>query len=92
MSRARMGLTLSEHLEVGAKLKRARALLLDAAATCRCYERQSRQLMDAANALMAQRGWLEARLIDAVGENGSVEGLHCRNVYFGPEEMEREDA
>jgi hypothetical protein len=38
-----MGLTLSEHREVGAMLKRARRLLLDAAAITRNYDRLSRQ-------------------------------------------------
>jgi hypothetical protein len=71
-------------------LKRARQLLLDAAAITRCYERQSRQLMDAANSLMAQRGWLEQRLIEQVGADGSVEGTNVRDVYFGP--MEDVDA
>jgi hypothetical protein len=64
-------------------LKRARQLLLDAAAETRCYERQSRQLEDAANALTAQRGWLEARLIEAVGRDGVVDGIPARDVYFG---------
>jgi hypothetical protein len=90
MSRARMGLTLAEHREVGAMLKRARRLLLDAAHMTWCYERLSRQLGDAANGLMAQRGELERKLIDAVGENGSVEGVPCREVYFGPEQVKEE--
>jgi hypothetical protein len=71
-------------------LKRARALLLDAAAETRCYERLSRQLIDAANGLTAQRGWLEARLIEAVGADAMVEGTHVRDVYFG--QMEDVDA
>ena len=91
MSRARMGLTLAEHREVGAMLKRARALLLDAAAITRCHDRLSRQLSDAANGLMAQRGELERKLIDAVGADAMVEGVHVREVYFGPEKV-REDA
>jgi hypothetical protein len=78
-----MGLTLSEHREVGAMLKRARRLLLDAAATCRCYDRLSRQLSDAANGLMAIRGELERKLIDAVGADAMVEGVHVRDIYFG---------
>jgi hypothetical protein len=78
-----MGLSLSEHLEVGRLLKRARRDLLDAAAIIRNYDRLSRQLSDAANGLMAIRGELERKLIDAVGENGSVEGVHVRDVYFG---------
>jgi hypothetical protein len=78
-----MGLTVDEHLDNGRKLKLAVRLLRDVAATCRCYERQSRQLEDAANALTAQRGWLEARLIEAVGPDAMVEGVPCREVYFG---------
>jgi len=83
MSRARLGLTVEEHIRVGAMLKRARGLLLDAAAITRNYDRLSRQLSDAANGLMAQRGELERKLIDAVGENGMGEGVHVRDVYFG---------
>ena len=70
MSRARICLTLAEHRQVGAMLKRARALLLDAAAITRCHDRLSRQLSDAANGLMAQRGELERKLIEAVGADG----------------------
>jgi hypothetical protein len=86
-----MGLTPAEHVEVGAKLKRARQLLLDASAITRNYERLSRQLSDAANGLMAIRGELERKLIEAVGENGMVEGIKVRDVYFG-EMKEVEDA
>jgi hypothetical protein len=85
-----MGLTLSEHLEVGAQLTRARQLLLDAAATCRCYDRLSRQLSDAANGLMAIRGELERKLIEQVGEHGVVEGVPVREVCFGPEQVKEE--
>jgi hypothetical protein len=80
-----MGLTPTEHREVGGMLKRARRLLLDAAAITRCYERLSRQLSDAGNGLMAIRGELERKLIDAVGDDGMVEGVPVREVYFGPE-------
>jgi hypothetical protein len=85
-----MGLTLEEHLEVGRLLKRARRDLLDAAAIIRNYDRLSRQLSDAANGLMAQRGELERKLIEAVGEDGMVEGTHVREVYFGPEQVKEE--
>ena len=78
-----MGLTLAEHREVGAKLKRARRDLLDAAHVTRNYERLSRQLSDAANGLMAQRGELERKLIEQVGEGGMVEGIPVREIYFG---------
>jgi hypothetical protein len=71
-------------------LKRAVRLLRDAGAMTRCYERLSTQLEDAANGLMAQRGELERKLIEAVGEDGSVEGVHVRDVYFGT--MEDVDA
>jgi len=90
MTRARMGLTVEEHLEIGTKLKRAVRLLRDVAATCRCYERLSRQLGDAANGLMAQRGELERKLIDAVGGDATIEGTHVRDVYFG-DAMETSD-
>jgi hypothetical protein len=83
-----MGLTPSEHREVGAMLKRARRLLLDAAQITRNYERLSRQLSDAANGLMAIRGELERKLIDAVGADAMVEGVPVREVYFGPEMKE----
>jgi hypothetical protein len=82
MSRNR-GLSPSEHLEVGSDLKRARALLLSAAGVCRCYGKLSRQLGDLADALCEPRSWLEARLIEAVGADAMVEGVHCRDVYFG---------
>ena len=85
MSRARMGLTLEEHREFGALLRRARQLLLDASAITRCYERLSQQLSEAANGLMAQRGWLERKLIEQVGADAMVEGKHVRDVYFGSE-------
>ena len=90
MSRARMGVTLAEHRQVGAMLKRARRDLLDAAAITRCHDRLSRQLSDAANGLMAQRGELERKLIDAVGEDAMVDGVPCREVYFGPEQVKEE--
>jgi hypothetical protein len=80
-----MGLTLSEHREVGSLLKRARRLLLDAAAITRCHDRLSRQLSDAANGLMVQRGELERKLIEAVGDDEWV-----REVYFG--ELASEEA
>jgi hypothetical protein len=83
-----MGLTLEEHVRVGSMLKRARRDLLDAAAIIRNYERLSRQLSDAANGLMAQRGELERKLIEAVGAEGMVEGIKVRDIYFG--EMKEE--
>jgi hypothetical protein len=90
MSRARMGLTLEEHIEAGRKLKRVVRLLHDVGAMTRCYERLSTQLNDAANGLMAQRGWLERKLIEQVGPDAMIEGVHCRDVYFGSE-MEEVD-
>ena len=93
MSRARMGLTLSEHREVGSKLKHARQLLLDAAAETRCYDRLSQNLSDIANRLTAPRAELERKLIEAVGIDAMVEGAHVRDVYFGEvSAMETEDA
>jgi hypothetical protein len=35
---------------------------------------------------MAQRGELERKLIEAVGDDAMVEGVHVRDIYFG--EME----
>jgi hypothetical protein len=78
-----MGLSLAEHRAFGAKLKRARALILDVAAGVRNYERLSQNLSDIANRLTAPRGELERKLIEQVGENGMVEGVHVRDVYFG---------
>jgi len=82
MSRARMGLTLEEHSEVGSLLRRVHRDLLQAAAITRCYERQSQQLLDIARSLMAQRGWLEQRLTEAVGADAAKE------IYFGREEAD----
>jgi hypothetical protein len=85
-----MGLSVEEHREVGAKLKHVVRLLRDVAQTCRCYDRLSCQLGDAANGLMAQRGELERKLIEVVGENGMVEGVPVREIYFGPEQVKEE--
>jgi hypothetical protein len=74
----------ADHVELGAMLKRARALLLDAAKMVRVYGRLSDHLFDAADALCAPRSFLEKRLIDEVGgEDVLVEGVHVRDVYFG---------
>ena len=86
-----MGLTLSEHREVGRMLKRAHRLFLDAAAIVRCYHRRSRQLDEIAAGLRSQRGSLAQKLREQVGEDGMVEGVPVREVYFG-ELKEREDA
>jgi len=77
------GLSPAEHVELGRDLKHARALLLDAAATCRCYGKLSHQLYDLADTLTVPRSWLERVLIEAVGADAMVEGVHCRDVYFG---------
>ena len=81
------GLTPAEHVEVGSLLKRARNDLLEAAMMCRPYGKLSQQLLDTADAL--PRGWLEARLVEQVGDDAMVEGVHVRDVYFG--EMEEVD-
>jgi hypothetical protein len=78
-----MGLTPEEHVEAGAKLKRAVRDISDVAAITRCYGRLSQQLEDVARGLSAQRGQLERALIEQVGANGMVEGVHVRDVYFG---------
>jgi hypothetical protein len=88
MTRKQQGLTPSEHVALGLTLKRADALLVEAAKTTRCYGRLSEHFYDAANALMSQRSWLERRLIDQVGEDAMVAGKHVRDVYFGMEELE----
>ena len=87
MSNKPRGLTPQEHLELGALLKEAHTDLLLAAKKTHCYGRLSSQLRDIAESFMSQREWLERRLIDAVGVDGVVDGVHCRDVYFG--EMEK---
>jgi hypothetical protein len=82
MSRSK-GLSPSEHVEVGALLKEARTNLLIAARLCRVYGRLSDQLVELADGSMSQRAWLERRLIDAVGADGVIDGVHVRDVYFG---------
>jgi hypothetical protein len=83
-------LTPAEHVELGSLLKRARHDLLEAGALCRGYGRLSAQLFDIADSLTSPRAWLEARLVEAVGEDATVEGVHVRDVYFGT--MEDVDA
>jgi hypothetical protein len=78
-----MGLTPAEHLELGRLMKRNILGLQDAAKLARCYGRLSDELYDCADMLMRQRNWLEKRLIEAVGANAMVEGVHVREVYFG---------
>jgi hypothetical protein len=82
------GLTAQEHRELGATLKEARRLLLEAAAQSRYYRNISRQLFEIADALMGPRAELERKLIEAVGEEGMVEGIGVREIYFG--EMKEE--
>jgi hypothetical protein len=82
------GLSPTEHLEVGRTLKRARQELLDAARLTRCYGKLSERLLDAADAL--PRAWLEERLVELVGADGVIDGVHVRYIYFGPE-MEEGD-
>jgi hypothetical protein len=84
------GLTPSEHVECGALLKEARNNILLAARLCRVYGRLSDQLVELADGSMSQRAWLEKRLIDAVGEDGVVDGVHVRDCYFGAQ-MEEVD-
>ena len=66
-------------------LKRANALLLDAAKMVRVYGRLADHLYDCADALVKPRAFLEKRLIDEVGANAMVEGIHVRDCYFGSE-------
>jgi hypothetical protein len=79
----RKTLTPIEHVELGATLKRARQLLLEAAGMTRRYGRLSTQLYDVADSLTSPRAWLEQRLIADFGADAMVEGIHCRDVYFG---------
>jgi hypothetical protein len=72
------GLTAQEHRELGAALKEARRLLLEAAAMSRVYRAVSRELFDLADALRSPRAELERRLIGEVGDDEWV-----REIYFG---------
>ena len=83
-------LTPQEHREVGALLKEAHTNLLIAAKLTRGYGRLSAELAEIADSFMAQRAWLERRLIEQVGADATVEGTHVRDVYFGS--MEDVDA
>jgi hypothetical protein len=85
------GLTPAEHVELGTLLKRARRLLHEAGAMCRPYGQLAQDLFDLADrSLMSPRAFLEKRLIEAVGDDGVVEGVHVRDVYFG--ELKEEEA
>ena len=86
------GLSPTQHIELGRTLKRARELLLEAGMATRCYGKLSRGLFDAADGLTEPRAWLEKVLIDAVGEDAQVDGVHVRDCYFGSEMEEVEDA
>jgi hypothetical protein len=89
--RRKTGLSPEEHIELGLTLKRARALLLEAGRMTRCYGRLSDEFYQIADSFMMQRAWLEKRLIEQVGDR-LVEGVPARDVYFGMEIVEREDA
>jgi hypothetical protein len=85
-------LTPAQHLQLGTLLKQARNNLLAASVKCRGYGRLSQQLGDAADGLMTPCDFLEKRLIEQVGEDALVEGVHVRDCYFGPLIEELEDA
>jgi hypothetical protein len=72
------GLTTQEHRELGATLKEARRLLLEAAAMSRGYRGVSQELFAIADSLISPRAFLERKLIEAVGDDEWV-----REVYFG---------
>jgi hypothetical protein len=72
------GLTAQEHRELGATLKEARRLLLEAGALTRCYRGVSAELFEIADSLISPRAFLERKLIEAVGDDDWV-----REVYFG---------
>jgi hypothetical protein len=81
----RKTLTPAEHVELGALLKRVRHDLHVAGAMCRCFGQLAGDLFDIADrALMSPRAFLEKQLIAAVGEDATVDGVHVRDVYFGP--------
>jgi hypothetical protein len=86
----RRGLTVDEHIEVGTALKRARALIHEAARTCRVYGRLSRELYDCADALMKPRAWLTERLLEEVESERAM--VDVREVYFGELVEAEEDA
>jgi hypothetical protein len=77
------GLTAQQHRELGAVLKEARRLLLEAGAPTRCYRGVSQELFEIADSLMSPRAFLEKRLIELVGDDAQVEGVHVRDCYFG---------
>jgi hypothetical protein len=85
-------LTAAEHLALGRLLKQARNNLLSAAVLARPYARLSQELGAAADGLMTPCDFLERKLIEDVGEDGMVEGVPVREVYFGPLMEELEDA
>jgi hypothetical protein len=72
------GLTAQEHRELGAVLKEARRLLLEAAAQSRVYRGVSQELFEIADSLISPRTFLEKRLIALVGDDDWV-----REIYFG---------
>jgi hypothetical protein len=87
----RKTLSPADHVELGLLLKRARALLHEAGAMCRPYGQLAGDLFDIADrGLMSPRAFLEKQLIAAVGEDATVEGVHVRDVYFGPQMEEVE--
>ena len=86
MKPKRKMLTPAQHVDLGRTLKRANALLLDAARYCRIYGRLADHLYDCADALVKPRAFLEKRLIEEVGGEGElVNGVRCRDVYLGVE-------
>ena len=72
------GLTITEHRELGAALKEARRLLLEAAAMSRVYRGVSQELFGIADSLISPRAFLERKLIEAAGDEEWV-----RDCYFG---------
>jgi hypothetical protein len=76
-------LTPAQHIHLGRTLKHANALLLDAARYCRIYGRLADHLYDCADALVKPRSFLEKRLIEEVGDDALISGVHVRDVYFG---------
>jgi hypothetical protein len=59
----------------------------------RPFGRLSQQLFDIADrSLMSPRSFLEKRLIELVGEDAIVDGVHVKDCYFGELREEEVDA
>jgi len=82
-------LTPAQHIELGSLLKAAQRNLETAAMLTRRFGRLSQELFELSDRLTGPRSFLERCLIQQVGDDAMVDGVHCRDVYFG---LEVEDA